>query len=115
MRVHELGPTRVPQPQRAAALQAETAAGLRPRRALARFAHHRVVDADVLAAAHRQAVGCSAEVDRITAAARRLAADRAVTMHERHGAVRFDAERHRAAMARAFEMHGGEPPVQRRE
>ena len=109
VRVHELRPARVPEPERAAAPHAEAPLGLRAPRALARLAEQRVIAAEVLLAAHLERVGGGAEVDRVAAAAGGLAADRAMAVHERHRAVRFEAEANGAAMAGAFEVHGWRP------
>ena len=65
-----------------------------------------VINRDVLATAHLQAAGIATEVDRITATALGLAADRAVAALIRVGVGAGQTERHRAAMAGTFELHG---------
>ena len=107
VRVHELRPARVPRARARCRISTQNRRSAFERlRALARLAQDRVIAAEVLLAAHLQRRRGAAEVDRVAAAARRLAADRAVAVHERHGAVRFEAEAHGAAMAGAFEVHG---------
>src|SRR5690606_1041418 len=46
-----------------------------------------------------------AEVDRVAAGTRGLAADRAIAPHERHRRRRFDREAHGLAVAGSFELH----------
>ncbi|MCY1248494.1 hypothetical protein D9M72_619320 [compost metagenome] len=75
--------------------------------ALLAFAlEQRMVDRDVLAPAHLEAMGVTGNIDRITATALGLAADRAVAALIGVGVGAGQVERHRAAMAGAFEMHG---------
>jgi len=105
VRMDQIRPARIPEPEGAAAFLAKAPLRLRAGRALARLAHHRVIAAEVLLAAHLHRLGTGAEVDGIAAAARGLAADRAVAVHERHRARRFDRERDGTAMAGPFEMH----------
>ncbi|MNN84436.1 hypothetical protein D3C81_2015980 [compost metagenome] len=66
-----------------------------------------MVNSDVLAPANFEAVGITGNIDRKTATALGLAADRAVAALIRVGVGAVQAERDRAAMAGAFEMHGG--------
>ena len=66
----------------------------------------RVVDRDMLSTAHFQAGGIASDVNRITATALGFAADRAVAWLVRVGMGAGQAERNRAAVAGAFEMHG---------
>ena len=75
----QLRPFRAEQPQSRTAKGAEMpfgAAGVRPFIAFSLEAC--MVNRDVLATAHLEALGIAAEIDRITAAALSLAADRAV-------------------------------------
>ena len=99
VRVQELGPARVPEPERRAAGAAELALAQAGRAVV----HPGVVALDVLGAGHLQRVRQRTEVDR-EAAAGGLAADRAVAEVERIGVRRLDREAHRAAVARAFEL-----------
>src|ERR1700716_971674 len=68
----------------------------------------RVPDADRTAALDLQRVGLAHDVDRITAAAGALAADRAIAALVGVGGVAVEREADRAAAARAFETdrHG---------
>src|SRR5690349_6817371 len=107
MRMDELGPARIPEPEGAAAAHAEAPLGDRAARALARLADQRVVAAEMALAADLQRRRVGAEVDGVAAAAGGLAADRAVAVHERHRAHRLDGEADGAAVAGPFEMHDG--------
>src|SRR5580704_15576088 len=66
---------------------------------------HRVPDADRTSAGDLQAVGDTHDIDRIPAAARALAADRAIAALVGVGAVAVEREFNRATTARAFETH----------
>src|SRR5690606_8784707 len=70
----------------------------------------RVEDGDILPAFDLQRVGEAHDVDRVAAAAGRLAADRAVAAHVGIGRRRLDGETDRAAMAGALEAHRFIPP-----
>jgi hypothetical protein len=59
----------------------------------------------MLATFDPQGAVVAAEVDGITAAARRLAADRALTTHERIGLGGFKTEPHGLTVTGAFELH----------
>jgi hypothetical protein len=72
--------------------------------------HLRVVDADVLAPLNLEAGRVATQVDRVTATALGLAADRAVAALIGIGMGAGQAEGDGAAVARAFEVHEG-PPV----
>ena len=112
-RVHEVGPARVEQPERAGAMTAEialgrgsSAAGRRrrrpaPRSGPGRWRARRARDVQRVRRAH--------QVDRIAAAARGLAADRAVAELVGLRRVRIDGEPHGAAAAGTLEAvrHGG--------
>ena len=63
-------------------------------------------DRDVLLALDREGVGMSAQIDRKPAAARGLAADRAVTAEIGHRRIRLALEVDGVAVAGAFEVHG---------
>src|SRR5471030_603604 len=65
----------------------------------------RMVDRDVLAPVNLEAFGIATEVDRVTATALGLAADRAIAALVRVGVDAGQTERHRAAMAGTFELH----------
>jgi hypothetical protein len=69
MRVNEVRPARIPEPERAAAFGAEATLGLRAACALARLANQGVVGAEVARAADLQRGGVGAQVDRVPAAA----------------------------------------------
>jgi hypothetical protein len=76
-------------------------------RAFLAFAfEQRMVNRNILAPTYFQAVGITGNVDRITATALGLAANRAVAALIRVGVGAGQAERHRAAMAGTFEVHG---------
>ncbi|MNR14305.1 hypothetical protein D3C85_1307750 [compost metagenome] len=70
------------------------------------FLEPRMVNRDVFAPANLEAGGIATEVDRIAATALGLAADRAVAALVRVGVGAGQAERHCAAMAGTFELHG---------
>jgi hypothetical protein len=71
--------------------------------------HRRAVDRHVLDAVDLQRGVIGTEVDREAARARRLAADRAIAAHERHGLARLDAEAHGLAVAGSFQKHDDPP------
>lgn len=114
MRMHQLGPVGVEQPQRAAAARAEMPASGTDAAFAIVLANAGTVDAHMLAALDVQRVGPHPDVDRAAAAARGLATDRAVAMQERRRRVRLAAETHLTAMAGSFDVHGGVHPVRRR-
>ncbi|MNN27163.1 hypothetical protein D3C81_1406900 [compost metagenome] len=70
------------------------------------FLEPRMVNRDVFASTNLEAGGIATEVDRIAATALGLAADRAVAALVRVGVGAVQTERHRAAMAGTFELHG---------
>ena len=107
--MHQLGPARIAQPERAAALPAEVARSAGERFApLARLAQQRRGSGRGASAAHLQGRRLRApRLMRVAAAAGRLAADRAVAVHERHRArAPRRVKRHGAAVAGSFEVHG---------
>src|SRR5690349_4735146 len=104
--MHQLRPGRIVEPQRRAAFLAKIAfAG---RHLAARplvVLDLGPVDPDRALALHLQRLVDAGEVDRVTAAALLLAADRAVAEHEGGGRVAFDLESRRAAAAGPFEQN----------
>jgi len=97
-RVHQLRPARIGNVEGGAAMHAEVPlAGAYALGVLGRAA--RVIDADVLGALHRQGCRIAGEIDGIAAAARRLAADRAVAAHEGYRGARKHREPDGTAVA----------------
>src|SRR5579872_17788 len=99
-RVHQLGPGLVADPQRCPALLAVIPVG----RAFPPI-DRRVPHADRLFAAYFKSVSYPHDVNCISAAARALAADRAIAALIGVGRVAVDREADRTAAARAFETH----------
>src|SRR5205085_154138 len=107
-RMHELRPLGIVEPERRAAALAEMAPPGR-RVALAILLDARAIDADVLASDHRERFLPCAEIDRVTAAARGLAADRTIAALIRHRRVGIARKAHAAAMAGTFDVHVRSP------
>src|SRR5690606_11357720 len=82
------------------------ALGLARMGAFAGYADLGVVDADVVLALYLQRFRIAADIDRITAAALRLAADRTVAALIGNGGGAVQRKLHSAAMTGAFELHG---------
>src|SRR5205823_14502972 len=114
-RINPLRPPRIRDPERAAALGAEMAARLGERLALGfSLGDHRSINAYVFLALDLERLGLAHDVDGVTAAACRLAADRAVAAHVRIRCGRPDGELDRPAMAGTFEQHDDLLPLERR-
>src|SRR4249920_387121 len=75
---------------------------------LGRPGHQRLIDAQLpLALQQLQARSLGAQIDGESATACSLAADRAITAHERHRLGRANGELDAAAVAGALELHAG--------
>src|SRR5262249_50699675 len=111
VRMHQVGPRGIPQPQRAATALAEMPAA-RTARPLAGLLVHQPgpIHRDVLLSLDLQRSIVAPEIDGVAAGSRGLATDRAVAPHERIAMGRFELEPHGAAVARAFEFHGRSCP-----
>src|SRR5262245_13731082 len=104
--MHEIRPFRIVKPQRRTAFAAEMAlAGTLIAALVFRVFHFRAIDLQRLFAGDLHRLEIAAEIDRIPAAALRLAADAAIAALIRVGMARAQAEAHGAAMARTFEQH----------
>jgi hypothetical protein len=97
--VDEVRPLRVEQPQRTPAAGAEVALARTCPAAAVVVADPGLVHTQVFAAFNLEGVGVRAQVDRAAAAARRLSADRAVAVQERHGRVGLALEADVSAVA----------------
>src|SRR6478735_7760744 len=106
MRMHKVRPFGIEQPQGAAAAQAEMTLSRTDAAAAVIVPDLRVVDAEVLASIDVKRRRARAKIDRAAAAARGLAADRAVAIQIGDRRVRLAAETHGAAVTGTFEMHG---------
>src|SRR3546814_11409373 len=95
--MHQLGPGRIVEVERRAAVLAEVPPGGAHRVRSTRGAA-RLVDGEMLLAAHLQGGVVARKVDGIAAAPRRLAADRAVATHDRHRGGSEDEETVRTAV-----------------
>src|SRR4029079_16184946 len=104
VRPHALRPALVEHVEMRAAFAAEPALALAAHGPLPRVADHRMVDAQMLRACHPQGVALTHDVA-AKRPARRLAADRAVAIHEGDRRFRLQTEADLAALARAFESH----------
>src|SRR3546814_18270258 len=100
--MHQLGPGRIVEVERRAAVLAEVPPGGAHRVRSTRGAA-RLVDGEMLLDAHLQGGVVARKVDGIAAATRRLAADRAVATHERHRGERVAGETERTAVPGTFE------------
>src|SRR5262249_42632978 len=107
-RMHERGPFGIVEPERRSAAPAEMPPAGR-RVAPAVLLDARAIDADVRATDDRERLLPRAEIDRITAAAGRLSADRAVAALVRHRRIRIARKAHAAAVAGTFDVHGRPP------
>jgi hypothetical protein len=104
--MHQLGPGRVPDPERAATALAEVApAAAQVRPFPPAVGQPCAVDAQVAFAADFHGPGDAAEIDCIASRAGGLATDRAVAARERDGRISLKRELHAAAVAGAFEVH----------
>ena len=107
-RMHQVGPGWIIEPQRAAAAAAKVALAGAGVDALFAFALEAgVIDADVIGALDLEAVKVAAEVDRISAAALRFAADRAIAALVRVGRVAVEREADGAAFTGALGVGAG--------
>src|SRR5262245_50885461 len=97
--MHQFGPTRIPRPQGGRAFRTEIALSLAGFAAAVLVFDLGAIDADRALALDLQRVEGAHDVDGVSPAARRLAADRAVAKLIRIRRVALQREAHRAAAA----------------
>src|SRR5690606_2042672 len=104
--VDQLRPFRAEEPQEAAAMLAEMPLCRTGLLRFTRIADFCMVNRDVFAALDLHAIGIAADVGGITAAALRLAADRAIATLVGVGGIAVEFETYGATLAGAFQLHG---------
>src|SRR5690606_11506091 len=101
VRMDQFRPGGIPKPQGAATVPTEKP----PRTAQLPISQPRLINAQMLFATDLQAGVVAAQVDRVAASTRRLAANRAVAVHEGIRLVRRQGKTHRTAMTGAQQFH----------